>query len=670
MFSSIQRLIGVITVQEKGDLIHIDGLPAGRLMTDIRKVWSTSKIEQFMFTKMRGSSIAFHRFFALDFEYAMNTLLEKGHRSNRRAVKQILAELRENTWLKRLNEDHPDIVNWERLDELNITILPTQRQFIETYNKIVPKYLLKGYLLGAAPGTGKTIAGLSLATVLEADVVFCVVPKNAVNKVWEDTITSIYKTPVTYWLSNDGSVPVTGRKIYVVHYEALEKIVQFVRSNRGYWKKPVVLLDESHNLNEIGSARTQNFILLCKLLDAKHVVWASGTPLKAAGTEVAPLMHTIDSFFDEDTEKRFMGVFGKNASRALDILANRMGLVTFKVDKAQAVGNKVKDYTIKVKIPNGDDYTLDAIREVMKKFIEERMRYYRENMRHYVDIYESCLAIYEKSITHDRSAQEKFKLYKSYISMIRRGYDPVTMKEMALYCNQFELGQIVQALPQHMKNDFKDCRSVVKYYDLKVQGEALGRILGKMRAQCHVDMLPHTPITELVEESEKKTVIFTSYVEVVRAAEIQLKEEGFKPILVFGETNKDLPAIVTKFRDDIDTNPLVATYKSLSTAVPLVMANTVILLNAPFRDYERQQATSRVDRLGQDCEVNIVTIMLDTGEKPNISTRSGDILDWSREQVEQIMGVKAIELGVECYAGLLGDSDIQQAVDRPSWSKW
>jgi hypothetical protein len=190
--------------------------------------------------------------------------------------------------------------------------------------------------------------------------------------------------------------------------------------------------------------------------------------------------------------------------------------------------------------------------------------------------------------------------------------------------------------------------------NLKVQGEALGRILGKKRTQCNVDMLGawdrykvtdmqtgekfDTTLIDIIENSVKKTVVFTSYVEVVdRAAEIITGEGGF-PLKVYGETNNELPQIVTQFDRDVRSNPLIATLQSLSTAVPLIMANTVIFLNAPYRDYIYDQACSRVDRLGQTEVVQIFDVYLDTGKEANISSRSLDIMAWSKSMVDQMLG--------------------------------
>ena len=90
-----------------------------------------------------------------------------------------------------------------------------------------------------------------------------------------------------------------------------------------------------------------------------------------------------------------------------------------------------------------------------------------------------------------------------------------------------------------------------------------------------------------------------------------------------------------------EINPLIATYQSLSTAVPLTVADTMIMVNAPFRDYIHQHAISRIHRIGADTQVTVYIASLDTNGVPNLSTRSIDILAWSQTQVEQIMNMKS-----------------------------
>lgn len=65
---------------------------------------------------------------------------------------------------------------------------------------------------------------------------------------------------------------------------------------------------------------------------------------------------------------------------------------------------------------------------------------------------------------------------------------------------------------------------------------------------------------------------------------------------LYGETNKDLSSIIKLFRDDPKINPVVATFKSLSAAVLLIMTDTCVMLNSPYRDHVRRQTISRVNR--------------------------------------------------------------------------
>jgi hypothetical protein len=69
------------------------------------------------------------------------------------------------------------------------------------------------------------------------------------------------------------------------------------------------------------------------------------------------------------------------------------------------------------------------------------------------------------------------------------------------------------------------------------------------------------------------------------------------------------------------------------------MCNALLMLNLPFRDYELQQAIGRISRLDSNTDTYVYTAYLDTGDKPNISTRTKDILEWSQKQVEAIVGV-------------------------------
>lgn len=674
MFSTVKRFVGAISVHEAHDQIVVEGLPAMTVQRDIRDIWSTSKIGQHMFTKYDRSSLTFNKFFAPDVVYTLEQVLEQRVHPvrNYRALQRVVDLIYQNTWMRSVKQHHPDILDFSQLSQLTVELLPKQKEFLETYNQKVSQYGLAGYLLGAVPGSGKTIGCLAISLCSQADVTVCIVPKNSVIDVWEATLKNRFKKPPTYWHSLSGEELKPGKKYYIFHYEQLDRAVAFAQLlfSKRMALNPCVLLDESHNLNEMDSTRSKLFVELCRMLTPKHIVWSSGTPLKALGKEVVPLLDTIDTLFDDDAKERFLAIFGKNAARANDILRNRMGLLTFQVEKKDVVDNKTQTFERKVQIANSHDYTLDVIREEMRSFILQRMAYYEEHMDLFIEVYREALGVFESTLKSEEQ-KKQYRTYRSYIDAIRAGYDPATMKDMVVFCNKYEKGVIAPVLPRDLKHSFLDARSVVKYYALKVQGEALGRILGKKRAQCHVDMVPQMGLPEMIDASLSKTVIFTSYVAVVKAIETYLRTEGYQPLVVYGDTNHELPAIVDRFKRLETADPLIATYDSLSTAVPLVMASTAILTNAPFRDYEYEQATARIDRLDQTHPCTIWNLYLDTGNLPNISTRSKDIMQWSREQVEQIMGKKSLDpsIAIEEFRDLVSINP-QELRGKPRWMSW
>jgi SNF2 family DNA or RNA helicase len=667
MFSEIVSFFtGVEVKEENSKTIRVTGMKTPEFISAVSNLWKTSKITTNMFRKIKSRQLDIHPFFAPDFYYVCKRLLgERRVRINRNAVSQIQQQLETNTWMKSaFEETFVSRLNFKAIDRLSVDLLVHQTQFLHRYNEMVARWFLKGYILGAAAGSGKTIICIALSECLDTDITICIVPKNSVDRVWSDTLEWIFKVKQPYWKSTSGEPLKQGYRYYVAHYEQLERILEFFKYN-SHGKKINIVLDESHNFNDLKSQRTDLFLQLCKITNCQDTVYSSGTPIKAMGSEVIPILRAIDPFFDEEAEARFRNIYGLSSARGLDILAHRLGYMTFKVDKAVVVGNTVEKFRVDVTLKNGEDYTLNVISNEMRQFIKERQAYYKSNMSKYIEYYMQGIRFYEHNCIRTKQEADEFHEYVRTARLLHLSYDPYVHKQEPIFCNQFEKKYIIPALPKGMKEQFKDARSVYKYVNLKVQGEALGRILGKKRTQCNVDMLSawdryqvtdlqtgekfETTLVDIIDNSIKKTVIFTSYVEVVdKACEI-FKEAGGFPLKVYGETNNDLPQIISTFDRDTRCNPLVATLQSLSTAVPLVMANTAVFLNAPFRDHEKEQACSRVDRLGQTEVVQIFDVFLDTGKEPNISTRSLDIMEWSRSMVEAMMGTAgASSVAIEC----------------------
>lgn len=657
--NSVADYFTSIDAREEGDTIVITGVRTAPLISDIGNRWKTGKITLNIFRKVTMRSLVLDKFFAVELLYILKALVQtRRTRTSRAVITQLISVLETKTWLKKMTANPGSSLNREKLAKFTVAPLKNQEEFFAMYERQTQCMGLEGYLLAAAPGTGKTMAQYMLAEMLEADVGIMVVPYKALDNVWVATLDTRFKEPPTRWHSFMGTPPTADKKYYIVHYNALPEFYAWLKKTDFKKKKVYVGLDECHNFNDMKALRTEIFVEMCKYLSDHNVLWASGTPLKAMGSEVIPLLRTIDPLFKPHVEERFKKIFGLSSARGIDILANRLGLIMFKVDKEEVFNNNVENYRIDISIPDGERFTLKKIREKMRAFIEERHKYYTTNLKKYHKMYKDALEEYEYTLGFDLDTKE-FKRYLSHVEDMHMNYDPVLHSEAAAWCNRYEKRNIMPRLKPETRKNFQASRAVYKYLNLKIQGEALGRVLGQEREACNISMLQaidnykvtelfgereqyESSLLEIIAESSSKTLIFTSYVGVVRELAEILSKRKMQPLRVFGETNKDLREIISSFGSDKKANPLIATYMSLGDAVPVTMASTVIFLNAPFRHLEYQQALARVDRIGQEHVVRAFEIYLNTGNEPNISTRSIDIMEWSKAQVEAMMGVKML----------------------------
>lgn len=646
MLGMFKKAFKGCVVKEDDQFITIENIDGSSLIRDINKHWKTTRISANMFVEISRYRLKLYKFFAIELAYVLQEVLNYRNKYvSVKAINEIKNALYENTWLKHTKPIDQNTVkgrlNLNNLLRFKKTFQPFQYQleYYEDYNYRLDRFDMKGDLLAAQPGTGKTAMTLQVLECVDVDTIIVVCPLIALESVWTASIQDMYIKPPSVWTTLSKK-PYSGEKILITSYEQQNKIVDILKANKLKNKTIGVILDECHNLNEPTAVRTQLFIELCALSKSNNIIMASGTPVKALGAELVTLLTVIDPMFTPEVRDAFKKMFGKEATKGLDIIRHRMGIISYKIEKSEIGLDEpiFKEYP--VKIPNGDRFTLDAIKVDMEKFITERWDYYKKRRSQDEALWNKIQDYYKNTLKTD----DQKKAYKDYlhdVNIVKGMYDLREIGEIVKATNQYEKKFIEPALPRDWIKDFRDVKSVIKYTQLKIQGECLGRVLGAKRIECHVAMVPYIDWVELTESTEKKAIVFTSFVEALETTDKVCKERGLNPIVVYGQTSNDLTKIIDQFDKDPKVDPLIATYQSLSTAVRLTMANVMILLNSPFRSYILEQAISRIHRKGQDTQTYVYQCVLDTGDKPNISTRSNDILKWSAEQVEKIMGFKA-----------------------------
>ena len=696
----------------RGLKVEVDPISNKVTITGLRFLYVCRDLEKYIGAKMlysildnvSYSRLVFSMFYLPDFYHAINTLLtdpkfKRRIRSGREllAIRTELEKIPLIANIKIINETEPNAIpkiDKSKLNKIfnNIKLFDYQDKFIDDCIWKSKLLGLNGYLLDAPPGAGKTAASISLMEVLDADTIFVVCPKKAVNDVWDETINRIYKEPQSYSMSlpvlHGPSKPAgfdINDRFIVCHYESLGKLNDYLKSIKIPNKKYAVVLDESHLMNSHNSERSIQFRELVSKIDPIFCLWMSGTPIKALGTETMTMFATIDRLFDKSVYKSFLKVFGISGVYAISVMAHRLQLVRSEI---KTNGSGVEQYTHKVKVTlqNGADYTLKTISNKMIDYVKERKEYYQKNAKKYEEDFFRSIDVYISEVTRGRGNTTLFRNeledYLTKAKTLHNGYSPTDPKhkQYVLECNYYEDKVIIPRLPNDVKKIFRKAKSVYKYVELTIMGEALGNILGKARSRCNADMVKQlvtdakvisedgeiyqSNLPDLILNAQAKTIIFTDYVEVVKETEYQLKLKGFKPISIFGETTSGNGlALQTKiFKEDSEINPLITTYKTLSEAVPLTEANRVIFLNLPFRSGTYEQAVKRANRIGQTLDVDLFEVTLDTGEEPNISTRNEDILKWSEEQVALILGKKLPEENKEILHGLIETSTIEDKI--------
>lgn len=644
MFASLRNKLGLVQVTTTPKFIRVEGINTRLLLADIYTVWNSGVIQKYMFKYVKPNEIILNHFFGLDFLYICQSLYDnKATRSSRRSLKRVIDALKENTWLGQVDRQAESITDVKKTEhQVPFPLKDYQGGFVEHFGKMVPAYKLKGYMLDAGAGSGKTVTDLlvGISMIQRPDAVIVISPKNAVERVWEATIRDVMIEKKPYWHSLMSRQPGDKDYYYVAHYESLPTILNYIKTRRDL-KNVFVILDESHNFNRLASDRTNQFIELVQLECVKYNLWASGTPIAALGSECIPFLICVDPLFTLECQEAFRKIYGKDAKRANDILRNRIGHLKYYVPAPQDKDVEVESVSYNIRIPNGSEFTLANTREMMQKYILERKAFYDKNIDQFHNDYKDCISYYEKGI--DTSSKEYLE-YKRCFKILAGRFDPYTMKYESSYCNTYEAKTIIPNLPNNLKPIFRKAKGVVKYTELVIMGEALGNIVGKQRSRCNQAMLAHIDFEQIINNSKKKVMFYTSSVDVLIDGADRCDALGFNSLRVYGDTNKNLSKIIENFYQVEELNPLWATFLSLSTAVPVTIANTIVFVNQPFRDLVRTQTIARAARLGQDEKVFVIDILLDTGDLPNLSTRSNDIMEWSAEQVASILHVKNINI--------------------------
>ena len=479
--------------------------------------------------------------------------------------------------------------------------------------------------------THNTYTALGLGEGLKADRVIVVCPKVAIADPWIANSTTLFNTPRKIWSSLEKGAPPKDAYVVIMNYEGVKKYKRILNSHKK--ENVLIILDESHNLNTMEANRTKEFLELVEDMDG-HTVFLSGTPIKAVQSEVLTLMSAIDPRFKDEVAERFAKLYSRGTYVSLNLLSYRLTASSHIVEKKDIGLGPHEAKNVYVTVPNAHRYTLDYIKGKMEKYATKRLKVLtRQRPKLKVKYFN---LVKKAKVTRVNG----YKLYTSSLQTLISSESYFHLKAEMKAVNAFEKDHIIPRLKRKgLHKTFKDIRSIVKYPKLKILGEALGRILGGYRIEAATAVAKALDHEAIISKAKKKTLYFTNSVQVVETVLKEVKK-NYKPVPVYGEHTKDMKTLVNKINKDPDANPIVATFMSLSTAVPLPIVSTVVVIDSPFRAYILNQAIARAHRLGQDTKVTTIYCRLDTGEDLNILERSLDLAKWSSKSSSEILGIE------------------------------
>lgn len=627
--------------------VTITGIPVQPFTRYMHKYYNVVNFVERIFIAQGWWSYTFYEFFVPEMIFLLDEF-SKRFRSQRTVCLKLIDELYKHTWFGSSLEDVKTGCDYEgMLQNITFKPLPHQEAFVkDIYWQKKIQYHLRGYLMAWEMGGGKTKGSLMTAEALHKRHVIVTCPLSTLRNVWVPEIQSAFKVMKKIWTIKDPIEQLTADTEYIViNYENIAKITSTVVKLFDS-KDIIVIVDECHNFKDINALRTKNLVDLVTTADIQDILLLSGTPVKAWGTEALPVLRLLDSYFNDQVREQIKSLNRYNTLMN-DLMHRRLGLMMHRVKREEVMTLPEKHVAdLLVKLKDGDKYTLDSVKRIIETFTDERKKYYAARLSVYEEKYQSCLRKFEATL----NGTEERKQYDWYVRSVNK--IKVTKfflpedYELIHQVNIYEKEVIEPRLSGPDRKVFRDAKTVVKYVQLKILGEVLGRVLNQLRIEMTSKMIENNQeIFRLIREAEKKTIIFTSYKDTISVAQQAFAQAGFKAVAITGDNSNEAKNVVEQFTNTPELNPLICTIQAMSTGHTILAANTVFFLNVPFRDVDFQQASDRCYRYGQDAEVYIYKLILDTGDEPNLSTRMSDIMTWSKQQFDNI--VDGVEVPVK-----------------------
>ena len=577
-----------------------------------------------------GATISFEEFFVVEVKKVFEWLYERFKRTAYKEVVDLLAQHPRVAALEKPMEQVPSEIS-AKLNNLGVELKPYQSEFLYHYYNATHKVRLDGFLMAFEQGLGKTFT--AIATVYAFNLFPCIItaPKSTLLS-WQNSITKLIPSK---FLKED--VLNVADKFYICNYEALTKLPGYITT-----RPKSMIVDEIQNFRYMNTARVQNVIQLQEMYHIHNVLALSGTPIKALASEFVPVMTMLDPMFRDSTMaqaifKRLYST-GKYDAIASAVLQERLKLYMIRKEAAKELNlPDIKKYDISLKVNNIGPYTLPVVMENIRNYVKNGME--ERSKQDVVMLYDRLMKLL--SLFQDTVQSQGISFTKDYLEMYielvksLEKMDPMGNKQYKTYMIKVrEIEKDMRTGNSEIGKQIAQTRREITSYRFILLGRALGEyfIRGKIRLLNEVVKENLNTLKNIIENSHKKVIIFSTFREPLVTLSSLFKSLGIKSMLV--ESAADFNTNFTKFSNDPNTRVIMGTIQALGTGTDGLQycCDTIIFLNRPFRSTDLQQAEARIHRQGQDSTCHYYYINVDPSN-PNVLSHEELINQWSKDML-------------------------------------
>lgn len=657
-----------IIIDEKENKIFIKGINYDKFLIRIKDMYETKSVNK-LFTKnytpftqklwekkkipgykRKVTNLEVDLFFASEL---YNILMQLGDYYNLRYYRRMAEYIKKNTYLDNLDKNIDVKVDINRLNSiLNDAYKPKdfQEEFIKKYFEYKEIYDLDGYILSFDQGLGKTFTAACISELIHPDqtIIVCM---NTLKENWANELRLYFKKyndierfkreVYVYGVSKPKEYSKDTRYI-IVNNESINKIFPLVKNTNS----TMIIVDESQNFRNLDSLQTKNMLKLKQITKSKDNLMMSGTPIKANPSEIVPAMMMIDKTFTLDLAKLYIKAFTSNTDTLSDVVQTRFNRTIYRKTKDQVLDLPSKTVTnFKLEYKDEDPYLMINVKKRVADRFQEILESYKDEVDSVKDEFRETTLKYS---SQDRTTT------LDYIKFVDKGQDYESVHDSLydLYDGFIKNNVYPNIKDKDELKRYKYVVSVYVYITQKCFFLAMGEVIPKVKAKAFNELYDNNKdlIYKMINNNPKKTVIFSTIVEVVDHICDDLNKNDIKAVKITGSV-KNRMDIINQFREDDTVDVLVATSQTMGTGVTLVEANQMMVFCPPYRKADFDQACDRIYRIGQTHPVNIYNIIGSTSSK-DITTRMTDILDWSDQMVSSVLdNIVNEEALIEKYKG-------------------